>query len=48
MIKWEIIVILKENLFYRFLFIICIYNIYIIEFRKRKINNWLINDWGDY
>lgn len=22
--------------------------IYITEFRKRKTNNWLINDWGDH
>lgn len=28
-------------------FIYCMY-IYIIEFRKRKIKVWLINDWSDF
>lgn len=48
MIKWETIVILKENLPYRPSFTACTYNVYITEFRKRKTNNWLINDWGDH
>lgn len=31
MIKWEIIVILKEKIFYRFLFIVCIYILLNLE-----------------